>query len=48
MDGGGRAPVSTYVAVCHYLSIDDIIERYKKEDISAGVCLTEPVEVVSV
>jgi hypothetical protein len=45
VDGGGRAPVSTYVAVCHYLSIDDIIERYKKEDISAGVCLTEPVEV---
>ena len=29
------------------LSIDDIIERYKTEDISAGVRLTEPLDVVS-
>ena len=30
------------------LSIDDIIERYRMEDISAGVRLTEPLDVVSV
>ena len=47
MDGWVGGCAEDHMTVISSLSIDDIIERYKTEDISAGVRLTEPLDVVS-